>query len=84
VSALPQPPRLNMAKAVAFTQNVVKRMTSGIGTLMKGNGIDIFDGLGTADAARSVTVTQEGKSAQNNAAQQEFSADKIILATGSD
>src|SRR5207245_621453 len=28
---LPQPPKFNMLKAVAFTDNVVKRMTSGVG-----------------------------------------------------
>src|SRR5437764_14699863 len=37
---LPQPPKLDMSKAVAFTAGVVKRMTSGIGTLMKGNQVD--------------------------------------------
>src|SRR5919205_1920219 len=31
---LPQSPKLDMSKAVAFTANVVKRMTGGIGTLM--------------------------------------------------
>src|SRR3989442_8857720 len=32
---LSQPPKVNMSKAVAFTQSVVKCMTGGIGTLMK-------------------------------------------------
>src|SRR5579884_1529029 len=72
----PQPPTLDMAEAVAFKNKVVKRMTSGVGTLMKGNNIDVFDGLGTVDAARTVTVTRDES-------QQQFSADKIILATGS-
>ncbi len=74
---LPQPPRFDMSKAVAFTANVVKRMTGGIGTLMKGNHIDVFDGLGTVEASRTVTVTKSDESPQ------QFSADKIILATGS-
>ncbi len=73
---LPQPPTFDMAKAVAFKDKVVKRMTSGVGTLMKGNNIDVYDGLGTVDAARTVTVTRDES-------QQQFSADKIILATGS-
>src|SRR5438046_10659127 len=52
-------------------------MTSGVGTLMKGNNVDVFDGLGTADTSRNVTVTK------NDGSQEQFSADKIILATGS-
>src|SRR6266566_6033941 len=40
---LPQPPTFDMRKGVAFKDKVVKRMTSGVGTLMKGNNIDVFD-----------------------------------------
>ncbi len=74
---LPQPPTFDMSKAVTYTDKVVKRMTSGVGTLMKGNNVDVFDGLGTVDASRNVTVTK------NDGTQEQFSADKIILATGS-
>jgi dihydrolipoamide dehydrogenase len=74
---LPQPPSIDMPKAVAFKDKVVKRMTSGVGVLMKGNNIDVFDGLGTVDADHTVTVRM------NDGSQQQFSADKIILATGS-
>lgn len=70
-------PTFDMSKAVAFKDKVVKRMTSGVSTLMKGNNIDVFDGLGTVDASRKVTVTRDGNPTQ------EFTADKIILATGS-
>src|SRR5437868_5915862 len=79
---LPQPPKFDMSKAVAFTASVVKRMTGGIGTLMKGNQIDVFDGLGSVDASRTVTVTRS-ESAKSDGSPQQFSADKIILATGS-
>ncbi len=79
---LSQPARFDMSKAVAFTANVVKRMTGGIGTLMKGNHIDVFDGLGTVEASRTVTVTKS-ESAKSDGSLQQFSADKIILATGS-
>jgi len=74
---LPQPPTFDMRKAVAFKDKVVKRMTGGVGTLMKGNNIDVFDGLGTVDTSRNVTV------AMQDGSQQQFSVDKIILATGS-
>src|SRR6266536_2108503 len=74
---LPQPPTFDMREAVAFKDKVVKRMTSGVGTLMKGNNVDVYDGLGTVDASHTITVSKNG------ASQQQFSADKIILATGS-
>ncbi|MDQ2906549.1 MAG: dihydrolipoyl dehydrogenase [Ktedonobacteraceae bacterium] len=74
---LAQPPTFDMRKAVIYKDKVVKRMTGGVGTLMKGNNVDVYDGLGTVDASRTVTVSKDG------GAQQQFSADKIILATGS-
>jgi dihydrolipoamide dehydrogenase len=74
---LPQPPTFDMRQAVIFKDKVVKRMTGGVGTLMKGNNVDVYDGLGTVDGSRGVTVTKNGGE------QQQFSADKIILATGS-
>ena len=74
---LPQPPTFDMRQAVAFKDKVVKRMTSGVGVLMKGNNVDVFDGLGTVDASRNVTVTK------NDGSKEQFNADKIILATGS-
>jgi dihydrolipoamide dehydrogenase len=73
---LPQAPIFSMPKAIAFKDKVVKRMTSGVGSLMKANNVDVFDGLGSVDASRNVTVTKNGQ-------QQKFSADKVILATGS-
>ncbi len=72
-----QPPTFDMSKAVAYKDKVVKRMVNGVGILMKGNNVDVFDGLGTVDASRNVTV------AKNDGSQEQFSADKIILATGS-
>ena len=74
---LAQPPTFDMRKAVTFKDKVVKRMTNGVGVLMKGNNVDVYDGLGTVDASHNVTV------AMNDGSQQQFSADKIILATGS-
>ncbi len=74
---LPQAPVFNMGKAVAFKDKVVKRMTNGVGTLMKGNQIDVYDGLGVVDASKTLTVMKADGS------QEQFSADKVILATGS-
>ncbi len=75
--ALPQAPTFDMVKAVAFKDKVVKRMTSGVGTLMKGNHVDVYDGMGVVDASRTITVMKQDGS------QEQFSADKIILANGS-
>src|SRR2546430_1261743 len=74
---LAQPPTFDMSKAVAYKDKVVKRMVNGVGTLMRGNHVDVFDGLGTVDASRNVSVTKSDRS------QEQFSADKLILATGS-
>src|SRR5258708_14231489 len=74
---LPQPPTFDMKQAVVFKDKVVKRMTSGVGVLMKGNNVDVFDGLGTVDASRNVTVTK------NDGSQQQFTAHKVILSTRS-
>jgi dihydrolipoamide dehydrogenase len=77
-----QPPTLDMSQVVSFTEKAVKRMTGGVGTLMRGNHIEVFDGLGTVDASRSVTVTRS-ESTKGDGSPQQFQADKIILATGS-
>lgn len=74
---LPQAPIFDMKRAVAFKDKVVKRMTGGVGTLMKGNNIDVFDGIGTIDPSKTVHVQQSDGSTT------EFTAGKIILATGS-
>ncbi len=74
---LPKPPTFDMNKALTFKDKVVKRMTSGVSSLMKANNIDVFDGLGSVDASRTVTVTKHDGSSE------QFKADKIILANGS-
>lgn len=74
---LQQAPTLDMGKVDSFTGNVVKQMTNGIKMLMKSNGVDVYDGLGTVDASRTVTVTKYDGS------RQQFGAEIIILATGS-
>lgn len=74
---LPAAPTFDMARAMAFKDRVVKRMTSGVGTLMKANNIDVFEGRGAVDASRRVTV------ARSDGSTVQLSADAVILATGS-
>src|SRR5207253_9159235 len=57
---LPQPPTFDMRQAVVFKDKVVKRMTGGVGTLMKGNNVDVYDGLGTVETSHNVTVSKNG------------------------
>jgi len=64
---LPQPPTFDMSKAVAYKDKVVKRMTNGVGTLLKGNNVVIYDGLGVVDASRTVTVTKTTDHRSNSA-----------------
>src|SRR5260370_17420073 len=71
---LPQSAVFDMNKAVAFKNKVVKRMTGGVGTLMKGNNIDVFDGLGFVDASRTVTFPKHGN-------QHQFTPHNTILPT---
>jgi dihydrolipoamide dehydrogenase len=44
--------------------------------------IEVFDGVGTVDASHTITVTRD-ESSKRDGLQQQFQADKIILATGS-
>src|SRR2546429_9881134 len=57
---LPQSPFFDMNKAVAFKDKVVKRMTGGVGALMKGKNIDVFDGLGLGDGFRQIIGDKDG------------------------
>lgn len=74
---LPAAPTFDMARAMAFKDRVVKRMTGGVGTLMKANNIEVLEGRGTVESSRRVTV------ARSDGSTTQLSADKVILATGS-
>ncbi|GER83356.1 dihydrolipoyl dehydrogenase [Thermogemmatispora aurantia] len=74
---LPQPPTFDMRRAMTFKDKVVKRMTNGVGTLLKGNNVTIYEGLGSVEANRTVTVTK------SDGSHEQFSAEKVILANGS-
>jgi dihydrolipoamide dehydrogenase len=69
-------PTFEMREAVAFKEKVVKQLTSGVGQLLKANGVTVFEGLGTPLAPDRVRV--EGKNGT-----QEIRTKKLILANGS-
>src|SRR5262245_54209448 len=68
---LAQKPTFDMSKAVGYKDKVVKRMTSGVSSLMKANNIDVYDGLGRVYASRTISISK------NDGNKAEISADKI-------
>lgn len=67
--------KVDMAKLVAYKDGVVKKLTTGVAGLLKGNKVDVVMGRGTLTAKDSIKV--EGKDART------VKAKHIILATGS-
>ena len=68
---------LDLKAMMARKQQIVERLTSGVGQLFKGNGIQTFRGTATiAAAGRIEVVAPDGK-------KQTLSARNIVLATGS-
>ena len=68
---------LNLKTMMVRKQKVVERLTSGVGQLFKGNGVQTFNGVGRLVATGKVEVTgTEGK-------RQTLEARNIVLATGS-
>ena len=65
--------KVDMEKVQEFKNGVVKKLTSGVVTLLKSNGVDIFQGVGKINKNKDVVVNDS----------QIIKADKIILAGGS-
>ncbi|TNE88228.1 MAG: dihydrolipoyl dehydrogenase [Deltaproteobacteria bacterium] len=69
-------PTIDMGKLQEWKGSVVKKLTGGVATLLKGNGVDMLQGTAKVAAPGKVEVeTAEGT--------QTFTADHIVLATGS-
>lgn len=64
--------KVDMEKAVAFKDSVVKTLTGGVKGLLKSNNVTMFEGLAVVGADKSVTVGDKV-----------IRAEKLILATGS-
>ncbi|MEO5616671.1 MAG: dihydrolipoyl dehydrogenase [Candidatus Eisenbacteria bacterium] len=71
-------PKINWSLLVERKNKVVKQMTGGVGTLLKGRQIEIFKGKAKLTSARKIAVTL------NDGLTAEISADHIILATGAE
>lgn len=70
-------PKVDMAVAVAYKDKVVKQLTSGVGQLLKANGVTIFDGMAEVQSPTQVRVTL------NDGSTQDLRTSKLILANGS-
>jgi len=69
---------LDLAKMMAHKSKIVGDLTKGIDFLFKKNKITRLTGLGTITAPGAVTVTDDAGAKQN------YTASKILIATGSD
>ena len=68
---------MDMAQAVKSKNRVVKKLTGGVGSLLKANGVEVFYGTGKAVSAKEVSVTG-GKSGDVR-----LQTSSVILAGGS-
>ena len=67
---------VDMHSLQAWKAKIVKRLTSGVSTLLKGNGVTTLRGTARLTGANEVTVATDS-------GDQVFTADHIVIATGS-
>lgn len=71
-----EPPVIDMAKMQSWKDGIVKKLTSGVGALVKGNGVETLTGEARLAAPTRVVVDGE-------AGATEIEAEHVVLATGS-
>lgn len=64
---------VDMPKVVKYKDGIVKKLTGGVASLLKGNGVDIYKGVAKINKNKDIVI--DGK--------QIIKADKIIIAGGS-
>jgi len=70
-------PKIDLAKLRGWKENVVKRLTGGLGQLAKQRGVQLVQGKASFENSNTVRVTKAGGS------EERMTFDRIILATGS-
>ena len=70
-------PKIDLAKLRGWKENVVKRLTGGLGQLSKQRGVQFVQGKASFENSNTVRVTKAGGS------EERMTFDRIILATGS-
>ncbi len=74
-----QNPSLDLAKTQAWKNGIVGRLTSGVGTLLKKNGVKVIKGRAQLVDGKTVEVFEAGSAT----ASQRISCEHLLLATGS-
>jgi dihydrolipoamide dehydrogenase len=69
---------IDYPKVLAHKNATVKKLTGGVATLLKGNGVQTFNGLGTLTDRNQIEVKK------SDGTTEEIHAAKIIIATGSE
>ena len=76
-------PKVKLDKLYAYKDSMVKKLVGGVGSLLKGNGVDLYSGEGEFVDAHSISVRPvDGKSDANGEART-VSGKQLIIATGS-
>ena len=70
---------LDVAKMLSRKDKAVKKLTAGVATLMKTNGIDVYTGVGWVEGPTNVAVRDE-----TGATRETLECTHLLLATGSE
>lgn len=70
-------PEVDMEKAVQYKDAVVKQLSGGIASLLKANGVALYQGMGRATDHKTIMV-------ENSDGKTEVGYNKLIVATGSE
>ncbi len=71
-----QAPKIELAKTIEWKDGIVKRLTSGVGALLRKNGVQVLKGWAQIIDGKTVDVRMEGET-------QRLSCGHLLLATGS-
>ncbi len=76
-------PVLDLATMMQRKAGVVDKLTSGVASLVKGNGVTLFQGIGWIRGPGEVAVHPAGKDPRRSRALETISCKRILVATGS-
>ncbi|AKJ64681.1 dihydrolipoyl dehydrogenase [Kiritimatiella glycovorans] len=68
---------IDYAALVAHKDKTIKTLTGGIGSLLKANGVDLYEGTGSFETANKIRVDLNG------GGEEHLTGEKVIIATGS-
>jgi dihydrolipoamide dehydrogenase len=77
------PPTMDMKRLQAWKGGVVTKLTSGVRTLLKGNGVDVIDGTAALEAPASGRTAAHRIAVQTATGPQVITARSVVIATGS-